>query len=109
MGKVKKRSSVTKRQPAQKRKRDRAPSGASRRFSVRPLDPIAKCGHRTTVEQLFRVDERVDGALKVHLVFLDRRGWYCEHGRNCPAVSPARAIGDSARSNGPHTNGRMRA
>jgi hypothetical protein len=24
-----------------------------------------------------------------HLVFLDRHGWYCVHGRDCPAVKAA--------------------
>jgi len=23
----------------------------------------------------------------VHLVYLDRHGWYCFHGRTCPAVT----------------------
>jgi hypothetical protein len=57
---------------------------------VRELDPLSKCGHGTSVQKLFRVDERVDGVVRPHLVFLDRHGWYCDHGRECPAVSQAR-------------------
>jgi hypothetical protein len=54
------------------------------------LDPIEKCGRGTTVERLIRVDEIVDHAREAHLVFFDRHGWYCEHGRTCPAVGHAR-------------------
>ncbi|HTE47820.1 MAG TPA: hypothetical protein VK636_21435 [Gemmatimonadaceae bacterium] len=62
-------------------------------FCVRALDPQQKCGPGTSVQQLFRVDEAVDGATRTHLVYLDRHGWYCEHGRNCVAVSHARKLG----------------
>ena len=58
--------------------------------AVRPLDPMRKCGAKTTVQFLYRVDERVDGRNTPHLVFFDRHGWYCEHGRSCPAVGHAR-------------------
>lgn len=78
-------------------------------FVVRELDPIRKCGPGTSVEQLYRVDESNQGNTRVHLVFLDRHGWYCEHGRECPAVKHARKFGDGARHNGPTRNGRMRA
>ena len=57
---------------------------------VRELDPVRKCGPGTSVELLYRVIEHVDGGLTNHLVFFDRHGWYCEHGRTCPAVSLAR-------------------
>jgi hypothetical protein len=57
---------------------------------VLDLDPIEKCGRGTTVERLIRVDEMVDHAREAHLVFFDRHGWYCEHGRTCPAVGHAR-------------------
>ncbi len=77
-------------------------------FSVRALDPLAKCGPATSVQQLYRVDEAVDGKARPHLVFLDRHGWYCEHGRDCPAVVVARRVGGGAR-NGQNINGRMRA
>jgi len=58
--------------------------------AVKPLDPLRKCGPKTTVQFLYRVDERVDGRTTPHLVFFDRHGWYCEHGRSCPAVGHAR-------------------
>ncbi len=54
------------------------------------LDPFEKCGRGTTVQRLIRVDEMVDQAREAHLVFFDRHGWYCEHGRTCPAVGHAR-------------------
>lgn len=58
---------------------------------VRPLEPRKRCGAGTSVQLLFRVDETVDGRSTKHLVFFDRRhGWYCEHGRNCPAVMHAK-------------------
>ena len=57
---------------------------------VRELDPVRKCGPGTTVQLMYRVIERGDGRLVNHLVFFDRHGWYCEHGRTCPAVSLAR-------------------
>jgi hypothetical protein len=79
-------------------------------FRVRELDPQRKCGVGTSVERLYRVDEcHEDGSVRLHLVFLDRHGWYCEHGRNCPAVPHARRHGDRARQHGPTQNGRMRA
>jgi len=58
--------------------------------AVKPLDPLRKCGPKTTVQFLYRVDEQVDGRSTPHLVFFDRHGWYCEHGRSCPAVGHAR-------------------
>ena len=36
------------------------------------------------------VTERVQGKSATHLVFFDRHGWYCEHGRACPAVDDVR-------------------
>jgi len=60
------------------------------RVAVKPLDPLRKCGPNTTVQFLYRVDEQVDGRSTPHLVFFDRHGWYCEHGRTCPAVGHAR-------------------
>ena len=63
------------------------------RASVRELDPRQKCGAGTSVQLLFRVDLTVDGRAAAHLVFFDRHGWYCEHGRTCPAVAHARKLG----------------
>ena len=60
------------------------------RFVVKPLEPQAKCGAGTSVQHLFKVDQMVDGRTTVHLVFFDRHGWYCEHGRHCPAVEHAK-------------------
>jgi hypothetical protein len=60
------------------------------RVAIRELDPQRKCGEGTSVQFLYRVDETVDGRATAHLVFFDRHGWYCEHGRTCPAVAHAR-------------------
>ena len=69
-------------------------------FSVRELVPQTVCGPRTSVQQLFRVEERIDGSSQTHLVFLDRHGWYCEHGRTCPAVGEVMKRGNlGVRSN----------
>jgi hypothetical protein len=54
------------------------------------LDPFDKCGRGTSVQRLIRVDELIDQEREAHLVFFDRHGWYCEHGRTCPAVGHAR-------------------
>ena len=79
-----------KRPPARKPKPAAAKTLAAQ-FRVRELNAQQKCGHDTSVERLFRVDETTDGAAKAHLVFLDRRhGWYCEHGVECPAVRQAK-------------------
>jgi hypothetical protein len=40
--------------------------------------------------QLFRVDDLASESATTHLVFFDRHGWYCEHGRECPAVDAVR-------------------
>ena len=58
--------------------------------AIKALDPLRKCGPNTTVQLLYRVDESVDGRKTAHLVFFDRHGWYCEHGRTCPAVGYAK-------------------
>jgi hypothetical protein len=60
------------------------------RFAIKELDPIHKCGPDTSVQFMYRVDESIEGRTTPHLVFFDRHGWYCEHGRTCPAVAPAR-------------------
>lgn len=74
------------------RKDAKAAAPAKPELQIRELDPLRVCGDRTSVVQLFRVDEqlaggKVAGARQVHLVFNDRHGWYCEHGRSCHAVS----------------------
>jgi hypothetical protein len=89
---------------AKKRGKAAAPSGRRgtkpaatrspvRSVKIRELDPLAKCGSGTSVQFLYRVDELLDGAPTAHLVFFDRHGWYCEHGRNCPAVADVRRLG----------------
>ena len=35
------------------------------------------------------------GTPAVHLVFFDRHGWYCEHGRSCHAVDDVRKLAGS--------------
>ena len=47
---------------------------------------IEKCGKGTTVMQLYRVEETFDQTRIHHLVFFDRHGWYCEHGKQCGVV-----------------------
>jgi hypothetical protein len=60
------------------------------RFEVRELDPFRKCGPGTSVQWLYRVIERSPAGATNHMVFYDRHGWYCEHGRSCAAVGWAR-------------------
>lgn len=57
---------------------------------ISALDPQRMCGIATSVKHLFRLRERVDGTRTIHLVFFDRHGWYCEHGRDCRAVTLVR-------------------
>jgi hypothetical protein len=65
------------------------PAKAEGRVVIRELDPQQKCGEGTSVQFLYRVDQTVDGRPMAHLVFFDQHGWYCEHGRTCPAVAHA--------------------
>ncbi|HEU4748366.1 MAG TPA: hypothetical protein VFS56_07670 [Gemmatimonadaceae bacterium] len=62
----------------------------SRRVKVKPMDPAAMCGAGTSVTRLFKVEERLDQTRIHHLVFFDRHGWYCEHGKQCQAVKDVR-------------------
>jgi hypothetical protein len=57
-----------------------------RTVRIRPMDPIEMCGKGTSVTQLFRVQEQLDHTRINHLVFFDRHGWYCEHGKQCGVV-----------------------
>jgi hypothetical protein len=61
--------------------------GAERTVRIVEKDPWQLCGKGTSVERVFRVDEKTQKAKIMHLVFFDRHGWYCEHGAQCPAVS----------------------
>ena len=57
--------------------------------TVEELDPREVVGPDTRVTALYRV--RYEGTRAVHLVFVDKHGWYCgDHGRNCEAVKDAR-------------------
>jgi len=51
------------------------------------MDPCQMCGKGTSVERVFRVEEKSEKAKNIHLVFFDRHGWYCEHGAQCAAVT----------------------
>ena len=77
-----------------------------RTVKIRELDPQQRCGPGTSVQHMFRVDENLGGRLSVHLVFFDRHGLYCEHGRGCPAVEDVRK---SNRQLDRMTQGGMRA
>ncbi|HJR63839.1 MAG TPA: hypothetical protein VJ803_09035 [Gemmatimonadaceae bacterium] len=68
----------------------REPGTPVRLMRIRALDPHAACGPGTTVMQLYRVDDLPTDSAVTHLVFFDRHGWYCEHGRDCPAVAAVR-------------------
>lgn len=61
-----------------------------RNVRVVEKDPVRMCGKDTSVERVFRVEERDSKGRILHLVFFDRHGWYCEHGAQCPAVSDVR-------------------
>jgi hypothetical protein len=85
LGKVKKAGAARK-----KRKKKKAAEVEPSTFAATELDPIKKCGPGTSVQLLYRVNETAGKAVRPHLVFFDRHGWYCEHGRDCPAVAHAR-------------------
>lgn len=68
------------------------PVSAPSTYIVEPLDPWLKCGPDTTVTELWKVRERRERETHFHLVYLDRYGWYCEHGRDCAAVTEVRRV-----------------
>jgi hypothetical protein len=79
--------------PAKRRatKRGRhAETEPARKVRVAEKDPYQMCGKGTSVERIFRVEEQDGKSRSIHLVFLDRHGWYCEHGARCPAVTDVR-------------------
>ena len=54
------------------------------------LDPRRAGGERTRVRDAFTV--RYGTEVRVHRVFHDRHGWYCdEHGAGCKAVADVRS------------------
>lgn len=75
-----------------RRQKRRADTGGSRKeeagrkVKIKAMDPAQLCGPGTSVTRLFRVEERRDETRIHHLVFFDRHGWYCEHGKQCGAV-----------------------
>ena len=79
-----------KRSTASPKSRATTSAGPTRLMRIRELNPQNTCGIGTTVLQLFRVDDLPSGSATTHLVFFDRHGWYCEHGRDCPAVAAVR-------------------
>jgi hypothetical protein len=97
---------ATKQQPAAKSARagDRKAIGRAagrvgvptRTVKIKELNAQGKCGPGTSVVHLYRVDEVRDGTPAVHLVFFDRHGWYCEHGRSCHAVDDVRKLAGSS-------------
>lgn len=80
-------------------------------YDVEPLDPWLQCGPDTTVTELWRVWERRDKETTLHLVYFDRYGWYCEHGRGCKAVAEVRRIVRTMSANAPRprSSGKTRA
>jgi hypothetical protein len=60
--------------------------GVERSVRIRAMDPVEMCGKDTSVRQLYRVEETIDQGRIHHLVFFDRHGWYCEHGKQCSVV-----------------------
>jgi hypothetical protein len=71
-----------------KGRKNRKPA-VKRTVRIKAMDPVSLCGKGTTVTRLLRVEERLDSTRINHLVFLDRHGWYCEHGQHCGAVKDA--------------------
>jgi len=80
-------------------------------YDAEPLDPWLQCGPDTTVTELWRVWERRDKETTLHLVYFDRYGWYCEHGRGCKAVAEVRRIVRTMSANAPRprSSGKTRA
>jgi hypothetical protein len=63
-----------------------------RSVTIEPLNPWLICGPDTSVRELWRIVETVGRLRTFHLVFFDQYGWYCEHGRECAAVSDVRRL-----------------
>jgi hypothetical protein len=88
VGKVKKAGAARKTNKKKAVKKVAAKPEPSK-FTVRALDAAKKCGPGTSVQLLYRVDETNGKDARAHLVFFDKHGWYCEHGRDCAAVAHA--------------------
>jgi hypothetical protein len=61
-------------------------------YTLEPLNPWLQCGPDTSVTELWKVRERDEKETILHLVYFDRYGWYCEHGRSCKAVAEVRRV-----------------
>jgi hypothetical protein len=79
------------------------------RYELEPLDPWLMCGPDTTVTELWRVLERREQETHYHLVYFDRYGWYCEHGRGCGAVSEVRKVVRTMSANAPRPSSPVKA
>ncbi len=79
-------------------------------YVLEPLNPWLMCGPDTTVTELWKVRERREKEIQFHLVYFDRYGWYCEHGRNCKAVAEVRRVvrGMSTKVPAPKSSGKTR-
>ena len=66
--------------------RSKRKTEVERKVRIKPMDPLQMCGKGTSVTRLFRVEETVERGRIHHLVFFDKHGWYCEHGKQCSAV-----------------------
>jgi hypothetical protein len=78
-------------------------------YELEPLDPWLMCGPDTTVTELWRVLERREQETRYHLVYFDRYGWYCEHGRGCGAVSEVRRVVRTMSANAPRPSSPAKA
>jgi len=81
---------VTKPRRQGRKRSQKVEKTVTRKVRVTEKDPQVMCGKGTLVNRLFRVEEMEAKTKVVHLVFFDRHGWYCEHGRQCPAVADVR-------------------
>jgi hypothetical protein len=61
-------------------------AAVKRTVRIRAMNPVEMCGKDTSVSELYRVEETLDQIRIHHLVFFDRHGWYCEHGKQCSVV-----------------------
>lgn len=87
------------------------PAGIAPSYALEPLDPWLMCGPDTTVTELWKVRERGEKDTVFHLVYFDRYGWYCEHGRGCKAVAEVRRVVRTMSANAPRpkSSGKARA
>jgi hypothetical protein len=101
----KRRSKARKRVPKAK------PIGVAPSYELEPLNPWLMCGPDTTVTELWKVQALGERGTAFHLVYFDRYGWYCEHGRSCKAVTEVRRVLRTMSANAPRpkSSGKARA